>query len=143
VNELVRRLGLPHQHPARRITNIGAIQVRADAAPQLLQMLGFAEASVRARGAGCATRGECVQRFHVVVGMLAVSAWVAAEHHVDSFHMKLGLRRTVTNLFGTNQVRHGAEISTPHRENRGPAVLDFIDHPWTAPQRRTALGNRT
>ena len=51
VHELIGSFRLPGKHSGRRVTNIGAIQIRADAAAKLFEVLLFAKTSVRARRA--------------------------------------------------------------------------------------------
>lgn len=86
VHEIVWGFGLARDNPCSRAADIGAVQVGADAAAQLFEMLRLAQTRVGARGA---RRGTCLDGFNgfnVIRHMLTVAARVAVEHHFNGFH---------------------------------------------------------
>ncbi len=48
MDEIVRRFGLAREDPGRGSAHISTVEIRADAAAQALDVVGFAKAGVRA-----------------------------------------------------------------------------------------------
>lgn len=86
VHEFVGRFRLPREDAERRVADVGAIEIRAKAAAQVLEVLGFAEAGVGAGGAGVGAREECAERLGVDFHALWIRTRVAAKHQFDRFH---------------------------------------------------------
>ena len=78
VNQLVRCFSLAREHARRRGAHLGAIEIRDDTAAKVVEMLGFAQARVRAGRAHIRARGKGAKGFSVVDHALLVGAGVAA-----------------------------------------------------------------
>ena len=88
MDEVARRFRLAREDAERRRANVGAIEVGANAAAKVGEVLRFGEAGVGAGGAGCHAGREGRERLGVDGGALLIGAWVITEHQFDGFHAK-------------------------------------------------------
>jgi hypothetical protein len=77
---------LPHQNARSGGADVSAVEGGANAAPELLEVLGFSQARVGTGRARLGADGERVQCFGVAVGVLSIGARVAPQHHGNGFH---------------------------------------------------------
>lgn len=90
MHEIAGRFGLAREDAQRGRANVGAIEIRADATAELLEMFGLTEAGVGAGRAGIDAGAERADGFGVKPDALLVGAGVVAEHKFDRFHVKKG-----------------------------------------------------
>jgi hypothetical protein len=86
VQKFIRRFGLPREQTARRVTDIGAVQVVADTAAQVLEVLAFPEARVGAGSAGICAGRQRAQRLGVKFDLLRIGMGMMAQHQFNRLH---------------------------------------------------------
>jgi hypothetical protein len=80
MHELVRRFSLPREDARGGAANVGAVEVRVDAAPKLFEVMRLAKAGIGARGARRGASLERIQSLDVVMRVLSVSPRMAPQH---------------------------------------------------------------
>jgi hypothetical protein len=86
MHELMRRFCLPHEHAPGGFADVGAIQIRCDAAPQMCEIVGFGETRIGATAANLRARGKRLERFGVVDDPLRIRVRMTPKHHFNGFH---------------------------------------------------------
>ena len=80
VHELVGGFRLPTDQSSRGCANIGAIQIRADAATKCSHIAGFTQARVGTRRANLLAKRKGVEDFSVIFRVLTISSRMTAQH---------------------------------------------------------------